>query len=253
MTCSARLPVYALLIAAFIPAKTYLGLNQQGMVMLFLYLGGVLAVLAVGFVLKATILPGEAQPLLIELPRYKWPSLKLLGIAILDRARMFLKRAGTFILAVSIVMWAVTTFPRKPEGAPGSDIAYSLAGRLGTIIEPILKPVGFNYEISVALIPGFAAREVMVSALGTVYEIGGDTEESKGVNLSSFVQQNWAPSTAYALLAWYIFSPQCLATFAVLGRESRSWTKTSGIFVFYLALAWLAAFAVFSISSWFLS
>ncbi len=253
MTCSARLPVYALLIAAFIPANQFLGMNRQGVVMLLLYVGGVFAVLGVGFVLKATVLPGEAQPLLIELPRYKWPSLKLLGIAILDRARMFLKRAGTFILAVSIVMWAVTTFPRKPEDRAGTDIEYSIAGRLGTVIEPILRPLGFNYEISVALIPGFAAREVMVSALGTVYAIGGESEESKGANLTTFVQETWAPSTAYALLAWYIFSPQCLATFAVLGRESRSWRKTSGIFVFYLALAWLAAFAVFTISSWMLS
>ena len=253
MTCSARLPVYALLIAAFVPAKSILGFNQQGIVMLLLYVGGVLAVLMVGFVLKWTVLPGNAQPLLIELPRYKWPSLKLLVIAILDRGLMFLKRAGTFILAVSIVMWAVTTFPQKPESAPGTAIEYSVAGRIGKLIEPVLKPVGFNYEIAVALIPGFAAREVMVSALGTVYAIEGDTEESIGTNLQTYIEEKWAPGTAFALLAWYIFSPQCLATFAVLGRESRSWKKTSGIFVFYLALAWLAAFAVFSISTWLLA
>jgi len=250
MTCSARLPVYALLIAAFIPNSHYFGFSLQGLVMFGLYLSGVLAVLGAGLILKLSVLKGEAQPLLIELPSYKFPSPKLLLIAILDRARMFLKRAGTFILAISIVLWAMTTFPKAPENAPNPAIEYSLAGMLGKIVEPIVAPVGFNYPIAVSLIPGFAAREVMVSSLSTVYAIQGDSEDTKNENLGSYLSGHWSLATALALLAWYVFAPQCLATFSVLGRESRSWKFTGGIFAFYLGLAWLAAFVVFRVASW---
>lgn len=253
MTCSARLPVYTLLIAAFIPAQMIYGFNLQGLVLLALYVAGVFAVLAVGFVLQLTVLKGEAQPLLMELPTYKWPSFRLLLKAITDRAKMFLKRAGTFIMAVSVVLWAVTTYPKAPEDATRPEIEYSLAGRLGSLIEPIMEPVGFNYEISVALIPGFAAREVMVSSLGTVYAIEGQDDETIGHNLTDYIKGHWPIGTALALLAWYVFAPQCLATFAVLGRESRSWGLTTGIFTLYLLLAWLAAFAVNKLSLWILS
>lgn len=250
MTCSARLPVYALLIAAFIPNSHYFGFSLQGLVMFGLYLSGVLAVLGAGLILKLSVLQGHAQPLLIELPSYKFPSPKLLLIAILDRARMFLKRAGTFILAISIVLWAMTTFPKAPENAPNPAIEYSIAGMLGKVVEPLVAPVGFNYPIAVSLIPGFAAREVMVSSLSTVYAIQGDSEDSKNENLGSYLSGHWSLATALALLAWYVFAPQCLATFSVLGRESRSWKFTGGIFTFYLALAWLAAFVVFQVATW---
>jgi len=253
MTCSARLPVYTLLIAAFIPAQLYYGINLQGVVLLLLYVGGVLAVLAVGFLLQFTILKGESQPLLLELPTYKWPSPRLLLKAILDRGRIFLKRAGTFIMAVSVILWAVTTYPKAPENPTKPEIEYSFAGQLGKILEPVMRPVGFNYEISVALIPGFAAREVMVSSLGTVYAIEGEDEDSLGANLSSYIESRWSMATALALLAWYVFAPQCLATFAVLGRESRSWKTTGAIFSFYLFLSWMAAFVVNKLTLWILS
>jgi ferrous iron transport protein B len=250
MTCSARIPVYTLLIAAFVPNTKYYGFGVQGMVMFGLYLAGVLAVLGAGFILKLSILKGEAQPLLIELPSYKFPSPKLLLIAIFDRARMFLKRAGTFILAISIVLWAMTSFPKPPENAPLPAIEYSVAGMLGKIVEPLVAPIGFNYPIAVSLIPGFAAREVMVSSLSTVYAIQGDSEDSININLGHYLKEHWSLATALALLAWYVFSPQCLATFSVLGRESRSWKLTGGIFLFYLGLAWMAAFVVYRITSW---
>ena len=253
MTCSARLPVYTLLIAAFIPAQLYYGINLQGVVLLLLYVGGVLAVLAVGFLLQFTILKGESQPLLLELPTYKWPSPRLLLKAILDRGRIFLKRAGTFIMAVSVILWAVTTYPKAPENPTKPEIEYSFAGQLGKILEPVMRPVGFNYEISVALIPGFAAREVMVSSLGTVYAIEGEDEDSLGASLSSYIESRWSMATALALLAWYVFAPQCLATFAVLGRESRSWKTTGAIFSFYLFLSWMAAFVVNKLTLWILS
>jgi ferrous iron transport protein B len=144
----------------------------------------------------------------------------------------------------------MTTFPKAPENAPNPAIEYSLAGMLGKIVEPIVEPVGFNYPIAVSLIPGFAAREVMVSSLSTVYAIQGDSEDTKNENLGSYLSGHWSLATALALLAWYVFAPQCLATFSVLGRESRSWKFTGGIFAFYLGLAWLAAFVVFRVASW---
>ena len=247
MTCSARLPVYALLISAFIPRKSLLGglLNLQGLVMFALYASGIGIALIVAWLLNRTAFKGDKSPLLLELPTYKWPSLKNLAIGLLDRSRIFVRRAGTVILSLSILLWFVSSYPKAPEGAAEPAIHYSYAGKLGRAIEPVLEPLGFDWRVGVALVPSFAAREVMVSALATVYAVEGGEEEAQSRALEGVLATSWSLATALALLVWYVLAPQCISTLAVVRRETNSW-KWSLVVLFYLtALAYLGAWATY--------
>lgn len=246
MTCSARLPVYTLLIAAFIPNSVVVGpIRLQGLVMLGLYLAGVFSALGVAWLLKLTALKGHKPPLLLELPTYKIPSWRNVALGLWERARMFLKRAGTLIFAVAVCLWFLASYPTiNGEPAP---ISESYAGRIGHFIEPAVRPLGFSWEIATGLIPGFAAREVMVGALATIYAVGGDeaNEEAQERALGERLIGSWSLATALALLAWYIFSPQCLATFAVMRRETQSLGWTAFGFTYLLVLAYLAALVTY--------
>jgi ferrous iron transport protein B len=250
MTCSARLPVYTMLIAAFIPNKPVLGVfGLQGVVMTVLYVAGAASAFAFAALLKSLKLVGTGGYFLLELPTYRVPSWTKLIRGLVDRARAFLTRAGTFILSIMVLLWAISTFPRPPEGADRPAIEYSLAGKLGTAVAPVLAPLGFDWKLSVALIPGFAAREVLVSALGTVYAVE-DTENQSSL-LTDKLKADWSLPTALSLMAWYVFAPQCLATFAVMQREIRSWRWTLFGFSVLLAAAWLAAFLTFRLAGLF--
>lgn len=249
MTCSARLPVYTLLIAAFIPDhKIFAFVNLQGLVLTALYLAGAISALLFAYLLKSLNLIGSSGYFLLELPTYRVPSLRTVLRGLYERARQFLVRAGTLILSIMVLLWAISTFPRAPEGATDSPIRYSLAGKLGQFIAPVLEPVGFDWKISVAMIPGFAAREVLVGALGTVYAVESSDSEDNSA-LADRLKADWTLPTALALLAWYIFAPQCLATFAVMQRETRSWRLTLLSFTVLLVAGWLAAFFTFRIAS----
>jgi ferrous iron transport protein B len=248
MTCSARIPVYTLIISAFIPARTVWGsLQLQGLVMFGLYAVGILSALTVAFVLKRIVWPHEAEPFLMELPTYKMPSLRNLVFGLWQRAMIFLRRAGTIILSMMVVIWFLSSVPAPPPGAAGPAINYSIAGIAGHWLAPALAPIGFNWQIAIALIPGLAAREVAVAALGTVYAISAEGEAVKSA-LGPVLAANWSLPTALALLAWYIFAPQCVATLGVIKRETNSWRWPIVTFVYMVVLAYLAAFATYHIS-----
>ncbi len=250
MTCSARLPVYAVIIAAFIPDRPVGGaFNLQGLVLFGLYAFGVLGALAAAFVLRRTVTKGANQTFLMEMPKYQAPALRDFAIGLWQRAGAFLKRAGTLIMAITVILWVLVAFPQAPEGADGAtQIEQSFAGRIGHAIEPIFRPIGFNDEIAIALIPGLAAREVAVAALGTVYAIQGDEAEVEQ-SLVERLRGAWPLPTALAFLAWYVFAPQCLATLAVAKRETNSWRWPIFMFVYLFAMAYVAAGLTFWVSS----
>lgn len=255
MTCSARLPVYTLIIAAFIPSVTYMGfINLQGLVMFALYAIGILAALIVSFIIKKFFLKGELHPLILELPSYKLPCLKNILFGLLERALVFIKRAGTIILALTIVIWFLSTYPTAPVNATEPAIDYSFAGMLGKFFAPLFAPIGFNWQIVIALIPGMAAREVAVATLGTVYSISasGGGEELLQQGLASTISQAWGLPTAFAFLTWYIFAPQCASTLAVTKRETNSWKWPVIMFTYLTTLAYLASFIVFNIAKYLL-
>jgi ferrous iron transport protein B len=249
MTCSARIPVYTLIISAFIPAKTVGGaFSLQGLVMFGLYAAGILSALGVSALAKFFFWRQEmSPPFMLELPDYKLPRLKSVGLGLITRAKAFLTRAGTTIFAMMMLVWFLASFPRPPAGATGPAIDYSLAAMLGRLIHPILEPLGFNWQISVALIPGMAAREVAVAALGTVYSISGGsgTEGAIGHLLAG----QWSLATALAFLVWYIFAPQCASTLAVIRRETGSSKWMWLTFGYMLALAYVTAFATYHIAA----
>ncbi|KAF0183577.1 MAG: ferrous iron transport protein B [Hyphomonadaceae bacterium] len=234
MTCSARLPVYTLIISAFIPNDKVGIFGLQGIVMFALYLAGVLGAFIVAFVLKKTLNQGPPQALIMELPSYKLPNLRDFALGIYFSAVAFLRRAGTTILMVSIVLWALVRFP---DGT--TTMVETYAGKIGSLLLPILRPIGFNLEIAIALIPGMAAREVAVGALGTIYAVQGGEANLQG--LSSALQNAWSLPTALAFLAWYVFAPQCFATLATIRRETNSWKWPGFAFAYLLALAYAAA------------
>jgi len=234
MTCSARLPVYALIIGAFIPAEKVGLFNLQGLVLFALYVTGIISAVLIAFIFKRTIAKARSQPLIMELPTYKLPNAKDFFISLWIRAAAFLKRAGTVILTTSVILWFLAAYP-----ASAASLKESYAGRLGGLLEPLLAPIGFNLEIAIALVPGMAAREVAVGALGTVYAVHGAAENSSG--LAETLQSAWSLPTALAFLAWYVFAPQCFATLATIRRETGSW-KWAGFALAYLfALAYAAA------------
>ena len=248
MTCSARIPVYTLIIAAFIPDTAVWGLfSLQGLVMFGLYGAGILSALGVSAAAKFVFWRNEpSPPFMLELPDYKLPRLKSVGLGLVTRAKAFLYRAGTTIFAMMMMVWLLASFPRPPAGATGPAIDYSLAAMIGKLIHPLLAPVGFNWQISVALIPGMAAREVAVAALGTVYSIAGGSDAASAIG--SRLAGQWSLATALAFLAWYIFAPQCASTLAVIRRETGSWKWMWVTFGYMLVLAYIAAFAAYHIA-----
>jgi ferrous iron transport protein B len=249
MTCSARLPVYALLIGAFVPQRVVLGwFNLQGVVLFALYAAGIVSALAVAWVMKRLNRDRSERALLLELPSYRLPHPRDLALGLWERARIFISRVGRIILGLTILLWFLSSFPAPPPGATEPAIHYSLAGRIGHAMEPLFGPIGFNWQICIALIPGMAAREVAVSSLATVYALSATSEQAAEA-LAPIISAQWPLATALALLAWYVFAPQCLSTLAVMRRETNSW-RTPGIAAAYLfALAYLAAFVTFQIAS----
>jgi ferrous iron transport protein B len=246
MTCSARIPVYTLIIAAFIPDRHLWGwVSLQGLVMFALYAIGIAAALTVAFLANHFVWREHpTPPFMLELPDYKRPRLRGIAIGLAMRAQVFLKRAGTTIFAMMVLIWFLASFPQPPEGATGPAINYSLAAMLGHAIQPLLAPIGFNWQISVALIPGMAAREVAVASLGTVYAIEGGKEAA--AHIGQVLAAKWSLATALSLLAWYIFAPQCASTLAVIRRETGSWKWMAVTFAYMLALAYVAAFATYN-------
>ncbi|MCW5734063.1 MAG: ferrous iron transporter B [Enhydrobacter sp.] len=243
MTCSARIPVYTLIISAFIPDREVWGfVGLQGLVMFGLYAAGIMAALGVSFVAKRLFWrTTSGEPFMLELPDYKIPQARSVAFGVWTRALAFLKRAGTIILAMMILIWALASFPRPPEGATDPAIDYSLAAKIGRAMEPVTAPLGFNWQINVALIPGLAAREVAVGALGTIYAVEGGEDAPEKVG--QILADQWPLATALALLAWYVFAPQCAATLAVIRRETGGWKWVGVTFFYMLALAYGAAFA----------
>ncbi|MBN8529037.1 MAG: ferrous iron transporter B [Caulobacterales bacterium] len=248
MTCSARIPVYTLIIAAFIPNTTVWGFaNLQGLVMFGLYAAGIVSALVVSFVIRRIFWRGAVEPFMMELPAYKAPHLKSVLFNLWIRARIFLERAGRIILPLMVIVWAMSTFPYPPEGATGPAIDYSFAGILGHALEPIFAPIGFNWQMVIALIPGMAAREVAVAALGSVYAIA-DAEGSGVGALATTLAGQWSLATALAFLAWYVFAPQCVATLGVVRRETNSLKWTWIMIVYMFSLAYLAAFITYRVA-----
>ncbi|MCB1411788.1 MAG: ferrous iron transporter B [Xanthobacteraceae bacterium] len=245
MTCSARIPVYTLIIAAFVPDRPVLGvLGLQGLVMFGLYATGIVSALAVSFVANRFFWRESATPpFMLELPDYKLPQLRSVLMNLYQRAMAFLKRAGTTIFSMMVLIWFLASFPQPPAGATEPGIDFSLAAILGRWIEPLLAPVGFNWQISVALIPGMAAREVAVASLGTVYAIEGGKEAVD--QIGHVLATKWSLATALAFLAWYVFAPQCASTLAVIKRETGGWRWMWITFFYMLALAYIAAFVTY--------
>ena len=257
MTCSARLPVYALLIAAFVPAQTVWGfLNLQGLVLFGLYMAGIVSALLVSFVLKFFHKDKSQHMLLMELPSYRFPDLKNVWIGLLDRGKIFLKRVGGIIFALSIVLWFLCTFPQPPEGATLPAIDYSLAGMLGHLMQPIFAPLGFNWQICIALIPAMAAREVVVAALGTVYAMSAVDEDAMSEGLAALISGGgdlgWSVATGLSLLVWFIYAPHCLATLATVKRETGSWKTVSIMTIYLFGLAYFMSFLTYQIASYYL-
>lgn len=248
MTCSARLPVYTLLIAAFIPNTTVWNFfNLQGIVLFVLYVAGVASALAVAWFIKRMRQDKSEHALLMELPSYRLPSPLNIAIGLWERAYIFMRRVTTIILSLTVLLWFLSTFPAPPEGATLPAIEYSLAGMVGRFMEPIFAPIGFNWQICIALIPGLAAREVAVAALGTVYAMAG-SEDAVAAQLGPVIAAQWSLATALALLAWYVFAPQCLSTLAVIRRETNSWRVVAISTSYLFGLAYLAAFLTYHIA-----
>ena len=246
MTCSARLPVYALLIGACIPHRAYGPFNLQGLVLFALYAAGVASAVIVAYVLKRTVMRQDFRPLLLELPEYRLPNLRNLVLGLWERTRIFLGRVGTIILSLMIVLWFLASFPAPPAGATGPAIQYSVAGMLGRALEVIFAPIGFNWQISIALVPGLAAREVAVSALGTVYAMSDSTDVAGA--LTPVIASSWSLATGLSLLAWYVFAPQCLSTLAVVRRETNSLRYPLIMAGYLFAMAYVGAFITYHVA-----
>jgi ferrous iron transport protein B len=248
MTCSARLPVYTLLIAAFIPDRTVAGVfNLQGVVLFTLYFAGIFSALLVAFVIKRLRKDRSEHALIMELPSYRLPNARDIGLGLWERALIFLKRVGGIILALTVLLWFLSSFPGPPEGATGPAIDYSMAGRLGRLLEYVFAPIGFNWQICIALVPGLAAREVAVAALGTVYAMSG-SDDTVASQLGPVISHSWSLATALSLLAWYVFAPQCMSTLAVIRRETNSWRNVAVAAGYLFGLAYLASLATYQIA-----
>ncbi|RTL40268.1 MAG: ferrous iron transporter B [Burkholderiales bacterium] len=248
MTCSARLPVYALLIGAFIPQREVGGLQLQGLVLFGLYVAGILGALAVAWVLKRFTSSGRVvRPLMMELPSYHWPHPRSIAIGLWQRAVIFVKRVGGIIMVLTIALWFLASFPAPPAGATGAPIQYSVAGWLGAGLAKVFEPIGFNWQISLALVPGLAAREVAISALGTVYALSATGDEAAQA-LAPLIAQSWSLATALSLLAWYVFAPQCIATLAAVKRETGGYKLPLIMTAYLFGLAYLASFVTYRVA-----
>lgn len=233
MTCAARWPVYFLIIGAFVPRGKVGPFSQQGLVAFGLILVGIVFALIMAAIFKRTLMKGESSGLLIELPSYKAPVIKDYFVGLWDRGMIFVNRAGRIILPASVIIWVLASFP-----ASASETAQTWAGKLGGLIEPILRPIGFNLEIAFSLIPAMAAREVAVSSLATIYAVAEDDIDAK---MGAIISSNWSLPTALAFLAWFVFAPQCLSTFAIIRKETNSWKWPLFAFGYLFVLAYIAA------------
>ena len=248
MTCSARLPVYALLIGAFVPQRTlWGGLSQQGLVLFGLYLAGIAGAMIVAWVLKLLTAHGTVRTLMMELPAYHWPRLDAMAIGLWQRVKIFLRRVGGVILLLTVLLWFLSSFPGAPEGATGAPIEYSFAGMLGHALAVVFAPVGFNWQICIALVPGLAAREVAVSSLGTVYALSQTGDEAAQA-LAPLIAHDWSLATALSLLAWYVFAPMCLSTLATMRRETNGWRVPAFAAAYLFALAYAASFVTYRVT-----
>ena len=244
MTCSARLPVYTLLIAAFIPARTVGGLfNLQGIVLFVLYVAGIVSALGVAWVIKRLRRDKSEHALLMELPSYRLPHPRDIAIGLYERGMIFLKRVGGIILALTVLLWFLSSFPAPPPGATDPAIDYSLAGRIGHGLQYVFAPLGFNWQICIALIPGLAAREVAVSSLATVYALSGNED-----GLQAIVSAQWSLATALSLLVWYVYAPMCISTLATIRRETNSWRQVWITAGYLFGLAYLASLLTYQIA-----
>jgi ferrous iron transport protein B len=240
MTCSARLPVYAVIIGAFIPATTVgWGIGLQGLVLFTLYVTGVVGAMAAALVLRRTVTKGGASGFIMELPKYQWPPLRDLAIGLWQRAWIFLRRAGTIIFMVTVVLWLLLSFPKAAPGESQSEA--SIAGHIASGLEAVVRPIGFNHEIALALIPAMAAREVAVASLATTYAIDAEDDTAAAQGLVPKLQGSWTLPTALAFLAWFVFAPQCLSTIAVARRETNGWKWPLFMLAYLFALAYIFA------------
>ena len=249
MTCSARMPVYTLIIGAFIPAQKVGGtpIGLQGLVLFGLFLSGIVGALLVALLLRRSVTKGSATGFMMEMPRYQWPRLNDVAIALWQRAWLFLRRAGTIIAATTVVLWLLLSFPKAPADSTLSQVEYSVGGRIASGLEVVVAPIGFNHDIAVALIPAMAAREVAVSAMATANAIdAGDDEEKMSEQLGSTLQGKWSLATALAFLAWFVFAPQCISTIAITRRETNGWKWP----MFMVGYLFLLAYAAAGITYW---
>ncbi|HEX2793113.1 MAG TPA: ferrous iron transporter B [Croceicoccus sp.] len=248
MTCSARLPVYAVIIAAFIPARTVgAGIGLQGLVLFALYVAGVLGAMLVALVLRRSVTKGQASGFIMELPRYQWPRMKDVAIGLWQRAWIFLRRAGTIIFTVTVVLWLLLSFPQARPGE--SQIDASFAGKIANGLAVVVEPIGFNRDMALALIPAMAAREVAVSSLATTYAVAAEDEEEAAEALGPQLARDWTLPMALSFLAWFVFAPQCLSTIAVAKRETNGWRWPAFMLAYLFALAYIAAGATFWIAT----
>jgi ferrous iron transport protein B len=252
MTCSARLPVYALLISAFIPQqKLWANIDLQGLVLFLLYLAGILGAMAVAWVLKRFASEQfRTNVLMMELPSYHLPRLGNLAISLWQRAEIFLRRVGGVILVMTIGLWVLSSFPLPPEGATLPPIQYSFAGMLGEALANVFSPIGFNWQISIALVPGMAAREVVVSSLATVYALSSSSADAAEA-LIPLISGDWSLATALSLLAWFVFAPQCLSTIAAVKRETGGWKVPAVMLSYLFGLAYIASFIAYRMAIYF--
>ena len=249
MTCSARLPVYALLIGAFVPERALGPFNQRGLTLFVLYVAGVVSAMGVAWVFKRFWMRRRYQPLMLELPPYRMPSLRNLALGLWERTAIFMRRVGGIIFSLMVILWFLSSFPAPPPGASGPAIQYSLAGMLGQALQHVFAPIGFNWQISIALVPGLAAREVAVGALGTVYAMSA-AGDAVADALSPVIAHGWSLATAFSLLAWYVFAPQCISTLVVVKRETNSWRYPLLMATYLFALAYGAAFITYRATLW---
>jgi ferrous iron transport protein B len=239
MTCSARLPVYAVIIAAFIPHRTVGGVGLQGLVLFGLYVAGIIGAFCVALVLRRTVTKGSASGFIMELPKYQWPPLRDILLGLWQRAWIFLRRAGTIIFTVTVVLWLLLSFPRAAPGE--SQVDASFAGHIANGLQYVVEPIGFNREISLALIPAMAAREVAVSSLATTYAVSASDDDEAAQGLIPRLQAQWTLPTALAFLAWFVFAPQCLSTIAVTRRETNGWKWPLFMLAYLFGLAYIFA------------
>lgn len=250
MTCSARLPVYAVIIGAFIPNRAVgPGIGLQGLVLFGLYVAGILGAMAAALVIRRTMVPGRSLGFMMEMPRYQLPNIKDVAIGLWQRAAAFLKRAGTIIALTTIVLWALLSFPQVPQGSPKSQIDHSIAGRIANGLEVVVQPIGFNRDMALALIPAMAAREVAVSALATTYAIDAPDDAAAEQGLRERLRAGWTLPMALAFLAWFVFAPQCVSTIAVVRRETNGWKWPTIMVTYLFALAYVAAGATYWVAT----